>query len=394
MSEQLIAKNIFGRNHFKSYSEFYLALAIGNVLKNRGMSLNMDGMLVDADMIPQNIVTYYKRLLYDGAITISMYSKGKEPDNEINTNIDTSYFDSINLVEDKGTYLDWSIEFANNNYGEYKKQFLELIRLGNTLVHLVAHHLVKHFLDGENRKLVIHFDYHKAKSSFLYVNIYSVLQTIIWLKDFIELDVDFGDYGVDLDYSIHCNNGKVAGRYKLFPVAKKLELFKKYGMVEGSILVLWERDGMCESNEYGRISGAKIFRLEEIGDDYIGVTFISLNKTKEEVYQDYYDIEESKRGIFTDMLNKKPYMAPAELSICGLGVDNYFYNEDKYVTLLDESEEVYKLVTIDGKVVSVKMRAVDAIYWLLCQYEIEFDKDLYKSMYFGDGEEPLWDKYN
>ena len=76
----------------------------------------------------------------------------------------------------------------------------------------MAHQLVNYLLNDDKRKLVIQLDSQKAKSTFLYVNIYSVLQTLLWVREFIELDIDFGDYIVDLDYSIFCNNGRVAGR--------------------------------------------------------------------------------------------------------------------------------------------------------------------------------------
>ena len=394
MEKKLVAEKIFERSHFKSYSEFYLALAIGSILKDRGYSLDMDGMLVDSSVIPEDMVKYYKKLLFDGAISLSMYEKGNTVPDIANTDIDTTYFSSLNMLYQSEDGLHWTIDYANENYGEYRRKFLDLLSLGNTLVHLVAYHLVNHILDGDSRKLTIHLDSQKAKSTFIYVNIYSCLQTIGWIRDYVDLDVDFGDYNVDLDYSIHCNNGKVAGRYKLWSVREKLDLLKKYGMVEGAILVLWERDGMCENNMYGKVKGTKLFRLDEVGDDFIGVTFISVNKTKEEVRQDYFDIDESVRYLFVDTLDKKPYQESTELDICGVGIDNYFLDEDKFITLLDDSEEVYKLVTINGKTANVKMSGVDAIYWLLCQYGVEFDKDMYKSMYYQGSKEPLWDMYN
>lgn len=395
MGNQVFAKSIFKRNYFKSYSEFYLALAMGSVLYDRGYALNMDGMLVDASVLPDDMVKYYKKLLSIGAIQLSMYDGNGSPFTEyVKSDIDTSYFGKIKLLDDSTPYvLRWDMNFANENYGEYRKFFLDLLPLGNTLVHLVAYHLMNVYLDGEKRKLIISFDNQKARTTFLYVNIYSCLKTIPWIRDYVDLDIDFTGYHVDLDYSIHCNNGKVAGRYKLWSIREKLDLFKKYGMVEGAILVLWERQGMCENNVYGNIKASKIFRLDEIGDDFISVNFISINKTKEEVRLDYEAIDESVRHLYVDILDKKPYEISTELDICGVGVDNYFYDEDKFITLLDDSEEVYKLITIDGKQASVKMSGVDAIYWLLCQYGVEFDRELFKSMYF-DGNSPMWDLYN
>ena len=176
-------------------------------------------------------------------------------------------------------------------------------------------------------------------------------------------------------------------------LSEKLDVMKRYGMVEGAILLLWKRSGMCENNEYGHITGAKVFRLDEIGDNFLGVTTIAVNKTKEEIKMDYYDIDESIRYLFVDLLDKKPHMESSELNIFDVGIDNYFYDESKFITLLDESEKVFKTVTIDGKEVRMKMSGVDAIYWVLCQYGIEFDRELYKRMYFHGDSEPLWDTY-
>ena len=38
------------------------------------------------------------------------------------------------------------------------------------------------------------------------------------------------------------------------------------------------------------------------------------------------------------------------------------------------------------------MSEVDAIYWVLRQFNIDFDSDLYKKMY-NHGEDLLWDSY-
>ena len=51
-----------------------------------------------------------------------------------------------------------------------------------------------------------------------------------------------------------------------------------------------------------------------------------------------------------------------------------------------------KRITVQGKEADVEMNEVDAIYWLLCQYEIDFDRELYKHMYNND-EDLLWDLY-
>lgn len=391
MGNKFLASDIFERNYFKSYSEFYLALAMGNVLMNKGEQLDMSGMLIDADSIPSDMINYFKKLMSTGAITIGTESSVSANITDSNSDVDTSYFNEIPLTYEEDGTLNWSFEYARDNYGVYASQFLEFMKLGSTLIHLTAYHLIDVMQGKTSKKLIFHFDSYKAKSTFIYVNIYSILQTVGWLSKYIDLDVDFGDFSVDLDYSIFCNNGKVAGHHNIYSVEEKKKHMASLGMTEGSILALWERTGMCENNEYGRISKVSIIMLREVGDSFIGITRIALNKTKEEVREEYYDIPEHSRYLFVDLLDKKPHQESTELDICGIGVDDYFYDEAAYVTLLDNSSKVSKLITVDGKQAVTEMKEVDAIYWLLCQYDIDFNKELYKDMYMG-GEDALWDK--
>lgn len=390
---EFLAKDIFKRNYFKSYSEFYLALSIGNVLHTKGHYLNMDGMQVDSDSLPNTMIAYYKKLLNSGALVLSMYQKSNTVIENAAVDVNTYYFEKLPLFYEEDGHRGWSVDYAISNYKGIPVNYLSTDTMGNLVMHLVAYNIVDCLLNNYKKKLVIHFDSFKARTTFLYVNVYSCLSTIKWLKEYVELDVDLTGYSVDLDYSIFCNNGYVAGHNKPHTVSEKLGFMKKFGMVEGSMLVLWHRERMNENNPFGKIVSASVIRLDEIGDTYLGVTKISLNRTKEEVEADYYDIEESKRHLYVDLLDKKPYQEATELGIHSLGVDNYFYDEEDYITLLDDTAQVTKLVTIDGEKVHVEMSNTDAIYWLLRQYDIEFDRELFKEMYFGD-DIPLWDRYN
>lgn len=393
---ELFVKDIFKRSYFRSYSEFYLALCMGAVLGGRGYSLNMDGMTVEADTVPKNMISYYKYLLEKGSITLSLYEKGSNSMGvsleNIKCALDVSVFGKVPVVKGVGDGFYWSIRYARESYGDYSRDFLNGSVLGNNLVHIVAYHLVDCILGGRRKVLTIEFDSFETKTPSYYINVYSCLMTLPFLKNYVDLHVDFSDTNVDIEYSIFCSNSTVASRYKPHTVGEKLDVMKKFGMVEGSILVLWSRKGMCANNPYGKISDAKIIRLDEIGDNFLGVTQIALNKTKEELLADFYDIDEDKRSIFIDMPSKTPDKRSFEIELYNLGIDTYLYDEDRFITLLDEYGTVDKLVTIDGTVSNVRMNNVNAIYWLLRQYEIDFNVDLFREMY-GGSEGLLWDIY-
>lgn len=387
------ASKIFKKDKFDSYSEFYLALAMSKILLKRGEVLDMRGMSIDYDLLPKSYIEMFKKMVVAKSIDIGSEIKESSVNmyEKLQCDIDISYFDEVPLFRDDGETLYWSIDIISKQYGKFSTRAYNMLNMGYVVSSLVAYHMLNIYDGKEDRVLVLDFDKDNTKNSFIYMNIVSCLKSMDWLNRYVSLSLDTSGGVVDVDYSIFCTNGKVAGHRKLWSIGEKLKLMEKFGMVVGSILVLWYRKGFNNNNEYGSIDRAVIVRLDEIGDDFLGITIMALNKTREEVYQDYINIDSSVRGLFSDILNKKSYSRSEEISLVGLGIDNYFKDEDKFLTLLDKTEKVYKTVTIDGKVVEVEMSGVDAIYWLLRQYEIDFDVDLYIDMYM-DGEVPLYDK--
>ena len=90
------------------------------------------------------------------------------------------------------------------------------------------------------------------------------------------------------------------------------------------------------------------------------------------------------------MEDKRAYTKESTMMIYSFGIDGYFNDEEYLILRLDPGEVVYKSVMFDGKVQKIKMSGIDAIYWLLREYDIPFDCDLFKKMY-SSGKTLLWD---
>lgn len=394
--KKLICSEILQKSYFDSYSEFYLAMGIARECLRRGMQLDMSTMRIERDALPKNEMEYFRYLVSVGAICIDGLDSGSsivEPDLYLNTDC----FDSMSKVlfkELEDRYY-WSFEYANEFYDKYDKErvLLNPSKSGNVLIHLVAYLLVGFYVgDIPKKKIEIDINGQKARSTYIYVNLVSCCKTLDWLEDILILNVDLDGYSVDIGYSIFCNNSYSTGKHKKWGVGDKKKYMEELGICEGSIAILWQRKGMCVSNPIGKIVNATVVKINEIGDDFIAVSFIAVNKTKEEVRLDYEDIPEDRRYMFTDILYSKPSVTEHILSLYELGIEGYFFDESELLVKIDKKNKVTKKVTIDGKVGDVEMREVDAIYWLLCQYEIDFDRNLYKKMY-NQSEDLLWEMY-
>lgn len=394
---------ILCKTKFESYSEFNLALCIAVELHRLGYQLDMTDMVITKDITPDEGLEYFKYLISVQAI----YIDGIElPDvNNLSTPafyIDTSCFA---LLEERGillkeetvdgnTSLYWSFKWANSTYSdEVRSKLLNISKIKYLLLHLVGYLIVGvHLGRIPKRLLTIEFNAYESKSTPYYVNLVSCLLTLEWLNELLYLKLDLDNLSVDIEYSILCNNGEVAHRNKDWGVDDKRKFLKEADLVEGSIGILWSRKGMCTSNPYGKVINANVVRVEEIGNDFITLSSISINKTKEEMRIDYESIAENKRHLFTDMLYSKPNIKERIYPLYSVGVENYFLSESDFITKIDKHGTVSKVITINGKEGSVTLSQIDAIYWLLCQYEVDFDRKLYKDMY-SNGKPLLWDEY-
>lgn len=391
----LKCEEIIGKREFESYSEFYLALCIAAEMFRRGDKLDMSSMKVEKELLSDKELSYFKYLKAVGAIYINGVNLEKVDTDGVAYYLDMNDLTELKdvLVESREDCYYWSPSIVTEKYIGGPRAFTILSNIGNNLMHIIAHLVVcMYFGEREKKKIVVHFEGIPAKNTYYYVNLYSCAQSLEWFRDLVEIDVDWEGANVDIQYSIFCNNGQVARRYKRWSVSEKREIMEKYGIVEGSIVTLWSRSGMCQSNIMGKINSVIVARIDEIGNDFVAVTTIPLNKTKEESILDYYSIEEDKRYLFSDLLNSKPALASRILSLYDVGVYNYFFDEGQFLCPLDTGEKVTKIITVDGKQAPVEMKEVDALYWLLCQYSIEFDRELYRKMY-NKGKELMWDLY-
>lgn len=385
---------LFGKTSFESYSEFYMALAVARVLGDYGECLDMRDINIEKDMITGDHMAYFKVLIDRGYINLGVPNKDVVVD-ESELDINISAFDKIGdklFREENGNYI-WDYDLVVNEYKKVEPNFVLFSKMGNLVLHLVAFFILKRNWGyyPKSSKLHINIDNMQSKSTFLYVNLYSILLTMPWVGEYILLNVDFdSDTNVDIKYSIFCNNGYMSKRYKQWSVSEKLNIMKDLGMGVGSIVCWYQRAGIRENNTFGRITRAIIVRIDEIGDDFIAVRSVAVNKTKEESYLDY--LESENQFLYSDLSTPTLYERNETLNIYNLGIENYFFEETNLLTKIDKAERVTKRVTIDGKEGDVEMSGVDAIYWILCQHDFDFDRALYREMYSG-GDDLMWDLY-
>lgn len=398
--ELINCEEFLGRDYFESYSEFLFTLCCAREYNRIGKLMDMSMMRID-DFLGKKQKLMFKWLIYDGVIYIGDVSNVPMPTEPFPYpfNMDAiteNEGNLVGLVQDGDVvreYL-WSEDWAvKQQYGKHDIDLYSTTNLASILLHLTAHVIVS-IREGKlpRKPFRIKLNYNTTANPAYYVNLYSCKRTLDWFDDLVLLDLDLDGKSVDVDFSLFINNGIMAGRRDMWAIHEKREQMVREGIIPGSICILYERKGLAQSNLIGRISDASIVRIDEVLETGVKLTSFSLWKTIEETVQDFNSIPESEQHNFTDMLNFGVSEREMTKSFYSLGISNYLWEETEFLTLIDKHGVVDKLVTIEGKTKSVEMSQIDAIYWLLCQFKVEFDAKLFKDMY-NDGEPLLWDEF-
>lgn len=399
----ILCKNIIKKSVLNSYFEFFLVMSLAAECHRLGISLDMSGVgISDPELLCKNDRDYKKFLESVGAISYGSEVRIVPTDSDEYKNLEKPayFFDTNQITElegkifrDDGNSYYWEHNWAYTTYGPEYAKMLNPKNTGNLLLHLIAHYIIGYVMGRVAVKpILLDFNRHDSKSSGLFLPAYACAQSMSWLGEIVSFRFEEEDETLDL--KILYRQSMNAGRYAKHSVLKKEEAMKKYGIEVGSVVVVYERGKISTSNAVGKIKGAIIGIVQgyDTTTRCLNMKMVALNKTKEEVEYDYYSIEPEYRYNFMDLLSFKVASHRETLPLYNVGVCDYFCDEGSLIGLLDPYERVVKSVTLKDRGTSdVEMSAIDAIYWMLKEYEIDFDSSLYRKMY-SDGKSLLWDK--
>lgn len=393
-----------GKDFIETSGEVRLIIALGRCLSCCDMVLDLSDVRFSEENVfdGKKMLTEFKDMVRDGIIYTGSEVTVEEPKRTgiieapvVYSKADISYFKEVKVFDelDDGKVF-WNLAWAKKNYGSHAKDFVNVLdSLPKYLMSLVAWYLVSKYCFGKPYTgFVFSIDEHLCRNVSAYIEVYSDVRELPRLHEEVDLRVS---EDIDLSYLLFIHNSRVRKRTKykendLYSVSEKKDFMKKLGMVEGSILVLFTRTSISASTPEGKIKSSKLIRLNEIGDTYLGYTEIYVNKTKEEYIEEFNELNETTRALVGFMEDKRAYTKESTMTIYSFGIDGYFNDEEYLLLCLDPGEVVYKSVMFDGKVQKIKMSGIDAIYWLLREYDIPFDCDLFKKMY-SSGKTLLWD---
>lgn len=395
-------ENLLGINTIDTYYEFLFCMALAAECGRRHTVLDMSSMrITDKSMLSDDDIAYMHYLRNEGCIF-----DGSKHSKETILELPRYYFNTeaiavlgSKLFEEKEDSYYWSTSYAYKHYKGFVDDVLNKKKLGTTILHLTAYMLISIVLGEKPKKpIIFYFKDYEVKTAHIYITLIACINKLSVLKDLVkvEFDKNYIDIMDDLDFKILYDTALHAKRLRKWSCKEKFDAFNLMGFERGSIAVIYERTRISESNPIGVVDRAFIVRIDDYSDDVNSgkagwkVTKFAVNKTKEELEDDYFGIDEDYRNLFKDLLDPKLGITKSFISFDTLGIGTHFLDEELILMPIEKDEEVSKKVSVNGKQVIMPMNDVDIIYWILNQYNVNFDKDLYKR-YYNDGKPLMWD---
>lgn len=181
---------------------------------------------------------------------------------------------------------------------------------------------------------------------------------------------------------------------KFYNYKEKLEYMKELDIVEGDLVMCYERNRQQKHNYVKSIVSCHLAKVLEIGSTYIYLELINTTKTYFHGKEDFDDKTIAVKKMFS---NKLPY---AELrtekrrfDFLDMGIEYMMYGEKYFMITLSESDDAKVARVSDGvRKDTLLLDQNNLVYWILEDYGYSYNKERFIQKYFTNGE-PLRDKY-
>ena len=175
------------------------------------------------------------------------------------------------------------------------------------------------------------------------------------------------------------------------PKEKQAE-FKKLGFYEGDVVFLYTRDKCQVLNRVKLVTSCNFAIVKEVNK--MGIVFdvfFTRNTRFGEALKFQSFPAELKNLYFSDSYMNCRHSTKA-IPWEDLGVEYVLFDEEYFISSIEKNDVLEIQDSYNLTEVSLTLDCVNAIYWLLKDYDIEFDDEAYRKKYFK-GAKPMWDMF-
>lgn len=181
---------------------------------------------------------------------------------------------------------------------------------------------------------------------------------------------------------------------KWYSGKEKFEYMKKLDLRVGDLVMFYERDKAQKMNYIKSIASCHLAKITYLTDDEIGLELIN---TVKPYFQGKEDFDDHTIAVKKMYMNNLPYTkistTKRDFALADIGVEYYLYSEKCFILPLDCSDDAKVTRVSDGnRKDTLILDQNNLVYWILKDYDYQFNEDRFLSRYFKDIE-PLYTRY-
>lgn len=305
----------------------------------------------------------------------------------------------IPLWDERSRYNYWSMAKINEIYpSKYLSKLSSYEHLVYFVLYLVGKELIDLYDQKTKKPLMIEFDIIASQCMLMFLPLLKVEHILNKYWKSSPLEVKYDKYTVeterklDFEYKMFFDEAVESGQARFYSNDEKQELVKSLHLKKGTVVALYERCRMSPYRSWGDIVNSKIAIYEGMDGNSILLRTLNISKTKEELENEMLDLTEEDRLLVSDMLFEKKTAPIRKYPLHTVGIEHCFCASSELSTdfepyllfKLNTENKVDLYIRKDGVLGTYRMSEAEAVYWILKEYEEEFDEKLYKEMY-ADG---------
>lgn len=315
-------------------------------------------------------------------------------DYDIRTPLDSQ----ISFEEMENEYWLWSMNGENNSHFLCNNKSLNHTRADQSWLSLIAMVAVHRLNEGYPTNLLLSINSQVILNNMAISYIMILTEETQCLTGWCHFNLDDSvseNTALQLGYTAWYTKGRDIGLLdRWYNGKEKLEYMDKLNIKKGDFVMLFEREKSTRQNFVKSIASCHLANIKELTSSEIVLELINTTKPYFQGKEDFEDHSTSIKHMYS---GNPPYknlsLTKMSLDLAETGVEYYLHNERFFIVPLDGTDDLRVTRVSDGvRKDTLILNQNDLIYWIMKDYNYDFDETRFLYKYFKD-KEPAYTRY-
>lgn len=375
--------NIYVCTEINTPSELLYIAEIAKYLKECDEELSLEGVIISENCIGTEYYKYMQSMNIAGI-----------PYRELE-NARDFYVESLSdkdIYYAEKTPTEWVFDYDGKGRKPQNSKYFKGLLASKAYVSLIAMITVNKLMFGSPKLLRLDFTqanvcFTKNYDRWDILDLWLVLKRTNALESWVQINLpEIPSALAQLNYEAHTHELQTLGGMKDFVgVKKKIDCYRK-NFKKGDIVLLYKKSDRGSKNDIIKsIASCQIARIEQATNSKIELTIFNVHNSSLSAKKYFDSLPDKVREMYGDNAHLKVHEQRIILDWLDVGIGDCVFAEEYIVTDLDCDDKASLWFTNKrGEEVLLELNNADAIYAILCDRGIPFNRERFEKLYFSD----------